>query len=106
MLVIIMLNHKKMEKEHQKLQRLFTQTAVSLVNSIDAKDKYTKGHSSRVADYSRRLAEMSGKDTEECHEVFYSALLHDVGKIGVPAASSINRGSLRKRSMMLSNSTP
>ena len=37
MLVIIMLNHKKMEKEHQKLQKLFSQTVVSLVNSIDAK---------------------------------------------------------------------
>ena len=91
MLVIIMLHHVNMQKEQQRLQRLFTQTAVALVNAIDAKDAYTRGHSSRVADYSRRLAEMNGKSEKECDEIYYAALLHDVGKIGVPS-SIINKG--------------
>ncbi|SCY55775.1 HD domain-containing protein [Lachnospiraceae bacterium XBB2008] len=90
MLVIIMINHVKMEKEQERLHRLFDQTSIALVNAIDAKDKYTRGHSSRVAEYSRRLAEMNGKNPEECDEVYYSALLHDVGKIGVPS-SIINK---------------
>ena len=72
-------------KEQQKsMWRLFKQTATALVNSIDAKDAYTHGHSSRVADYSRKIAELSGKSKEECDEVYFSALLHDVGKIGIP----------------------
>lgn len=90
MLVIIMLNHVKMEKEQEKLHNLFTQTSVALVSAIDAKDKYTRGHSSRVAGYARRLAEMSGMSPEQCDEIYYSALLHDVGKIGVPS-SIINK---------------
>ena len=79
-----------MEKEQESTQRLFTQTATALVNAIDAKDPYTHGHSSRVAEYSRRLAEMNRKSERECTEIYYSALVHDVGKIGVPR-SIINK---------------
>ena len=79
-------NEKEIQylKNSQKsTQRLFEQTATALVNAIDAKDKYTHGHSSRVAEYSRKIAEMSGKSEKECYEVYYAALLHDVGKIGI-----------------------
>ncbi len=78
------------EKEQQKLQRLFEQTATALVNAIDAKDKYTHGHSSRVAEYSKKIAALCGMDEKQCLEVYYAGLLHDVGKIGVPA-SVINK---------------
>ena len=71
-------------QQQKSMWRLFNQTATALVNAIDAKDAYTHGHSSRVADYSRRIAELSGKSEEECDEIYYSALLHDVGKIGIP----------------------
>ena len=50
---------------------MFEQTATALVNAIDAKDKYTHGHSSRVAEYSRKIAELSGKSAEECSEIFF-----------------------------------
>ncbi len=72
------------EEERKNVQRLFSQTATALANAIDAKDKYTHGHSSRVAEYSRKIAELAGKSPEECDEIYYVALLHDVGKIGVP----------------------
>ena len=65
------------------MHRLFEQTATALVNAIDAKDKYTHGHSSRVAEYSRKIAEELGKNERECEEIYYTALLHDVGKIGI-----------------------
>lgn len=74
----------KKEEEHKNVERLFTQTATALVNAIDAKDKYTHGHSARVAEYSRKIAEFAGKSPSECDEIYYVALLHDVGKIGVP----------------------
>ena len=72
----------KAEQEHA--QRLFTETAIALVDAIDAKDSYTRGHSSRVANYSRKIASLAGKSEEECAEIYYAALLHDVGKIGIP----------------------
>lgn len=56
----------------------------ALVGTIDAKDKYTSGHSTRVAEYSRSLALALGKSQEEAENVYYAALLHDIGKIGVP----------------------
>ncbi|MBO4901406.1 MAG: HD domain-containing protein [Lachnospiraceae bacterium] len=65
-------------------RRLFEQTATALVNAIDAKDTYSHGHSLRVAEYSKMIARMLGKDEEECQKIYYAALLHDVGKIGIP----------------------
>ncbi len=70
------------EQRHAKL--LFEQTAQALASAIDAKDKYTHGHSTRVAEYSEKIARTAGWDDEMCEEVYYSALLHDVGKIGIP----------------------
>lgn len=70
--------------EQGNMETMFEQTALALANAIDAKDKYTHGHSRRVAEYSKILAEKAGKAPEECRDIYYSALLHDVGKIGVP----------------------
>ncbi len=78
------------EEKHKNIQRLFEQTAVALVNAIDAKDKYTHGHSSRVAEYSKMIARLSGMSDAECDEIYYVALLHDVGKIGI-SESIINK---------------
>lgn len=72
-----------LKKENETSKRLFEQTAEALANAIDAKDKYTKGHSARVAEYSRKIAEYYGKNHQECEEIYYAALLHDVGKIGI-----------------------
>lgn len=58
----------------------------TLAGTIDAKDKYTNGHSMRVAIYSTRLAEELGWDEERIEKLRYEALLHDIGKIGVPDA--------------------
>lgn len=52
--------------------------------SIDAKDSYTNGHSFRVAEYSREIARRLGWSEEETENVYYMALVHDIGKIGVP----------------------
>ena len=72
-----------LKKQSEDTKRLFAQTAEALASAIDAKDPYTKGHSSRVAEYSRKIAELAGKDEQDCEEIYYAALLHDVGKIGV-----------------------
>jgi HD-GYP domain-containing protein (c-di-GMP phosphodiesterase class II) len=65
-------------------KELLTGTIRSLVNAIDAKDSYTCGHSDRVALLARRLAAAINFDSQQCHRIYMSGLLHDVGKIGVP----------------------
>jgi HD-GYP domain-containing protein (c-di-GMP phosphodiesterase class II) len=56
----------------------------ALINTIDAKDAYTCGHSDRVSSMSKRMAVQLGLSPEKCDEIRISGLLHDVGKIGIP----------------------
>ncbi|MCR5301305.1 MAG: HD-GYP domain-containing protein [Lachnospiraceae bacterium] len=83
-LISFQLNLSRKEEQDKNLRRLFEQTATALVNAIDAKDQYTHGHSSRVAEYSRKIAQEAGKSSRQCDDIYYVALLHDVGKIGIP----------------------
>ncbi|MBR6229795.1 MAG: HD-GYP domain-containing protein [Eubacterium sp.] len=83
-----------MESRHEGMRRLFEQTATALVNAIDAKDTYSHGHSIRVAEYARMIAEQMGFNQEECERVYYAGLLHDVGKIGIPNSIINKSGTL------------
>lgn len=83
-----------LEEQRKLSQRLFEQTATALANSIDAKDEYTRGHSLRVAEYSEKIARHIGKSEEECRKIFYTALLHDVGKIGIADSIITKNGRL------------
>jgi len=69
------------------LKTLLIGALKSLVNSIDAKDQYTRGHSDRVAIISKWLAEqyakVKGLPPEEIQKIYLSGLLHDIGKIGI-----------------------
>lgn len=81
--------HFKMEsfRRRQKEYKEITDQALkTIANTIDAKDSYTKGHSVRVAGYSREIARRLGMSEEEQERVYYIALLHDIGKIGIPDA--------------------
>ena len=74
----------ELHKSMQKVKRLIGEVICALGGAIDAKDAYTNGHSSRVAEYSKQIAWRLGKDEGEIEEIYYAGLLHDVGKIGVP----------------------
>lgn len=80
--IFIKINRLKREKE--RTEKLSIEVIQALAGTIDAKDRYTNGHSSRVADYARMLAEALELSEQEQKEVYYSALLHDIGKIGIP----------------------
>lgn len=69
---------------HDNIKTLSVEVMEALARTIDAKDKYTNGHSLRVAKYSRMIAERMGMKPEECENIYYMGLLHDIGKIGVP----------------------
>lgn len=75
---------KKAEDRRRKVERLSLQMVQTLAGTIDAKDKYTNGHSTRVAEYSRDIAKRYGKTEKEQEDIFYMGLLHDIGKIGIP----------------------
>ena len=77
-------------EKREKIERLATQMTRALVETIDAKDRYTSGHSARVARYSKMLAQRKGLPPEKCQQIFMMGLLHDIGKVGVPT-SIINK---------------
>ena len=72
------------EERAKKIEEMSFQTIQTLANAIDAKDPYTKGHSTRVSQYSVLIAEELGWDPDRVSDLRYAALLHDIGKIGVP----------------------
>ena len=72
-----------LENERMKLQMVFDQAAKAVMNAVDSGDERTKGHSLRVARYARDMAKKAGMNSSFCHEVFYSALVHDIGKMTV-----------------------
>ena len=74
----------KNEENNKKLEKLNDNVIKALAFTIDAKDRYTSGHSQRVANYSLELAKRMGKSEEEQRIIYYAGLLHDVGKIRVP----------------------
>ncbi len=67
---------------YQDLQATFRQTIQSLAKTIDKMDRYTAGHSERVARYAQRLAKSLGLSLAEVEIVRQAALMHDIGKIG------------------------
>ena len=69
----------------EESKQLFEEMAIALAKTIDAKDKYTHGHSERVATYSKLLAARAGENEREQERIYYMGLLHDIGKIGIPA---------------------
>lgn len=78
------LDEQEIKLETEKNKELTTDMIKALVKTIDAKDPYTNGHSIRVAEYTRMLAEQVYTDQDEIHSIYNIALLHDIGKIGIP----------------------
>ena len=78
------LNEIEFYKQAQiKESAMLREMTEALANAIDAKDKYTHGHSTRVATISKQIAKEYGFPDEECEHIYFAGLLHDVGKIGI-----------------------
>lgn len=75
---------KKYQERHQRDNEIINESIETFTGFIDAKDPYTNGHSKRVAVYTRQIAREMGYDGEELDRIYYIALLHDCGKIGIP----------------------
>lgn len=73
-----------LKKTYRRLQRAIFQSLLGLANALEAKDVYTRGHSVRVAGLARQIALRAGLPHSAAETVAQAALLHDIGKIGVP----------------------
>ena len=74
---------KYIEKENEQKQ-LVREIVEAFAKIIDMKDRYTNGHSSRVAEYTSKLTKELGYDDDTVEKYYNIALLHDIGKIGIP----------------------
>ncbi|MBR3463663.1 MAG: HD domain-containing protein, partial [Clostridiales bacterium] len=83
-------------EQQERDQKLLQEVIESYAQVVDAKDPYTNGHSSRVAEYAVKIAELAGKSEEECQQIYFTALLHDVGKVGIPDSIINKPGKLTK----------
>ena len=68
---------------YTKMRKMYLETIRALAAAIDAKDPYTKGHSERVAETSVVLAQELNLSDKDIENIEYTALLHDIGKIGI-----------------------
>lgn len=71
------------QRQYREMQQMFEGTIQSLVSALDAKDTYTCGHSSRVADLAVELSCRLGFDQEHVATIRMAGILHDIGKIGI-----------------------
>ena len=84
----------QLRKKKEEFEDIIEQSFHMFANIIDAKDPYTRGHSQRVAYYSKELARRMGLSEDERQKLSYIALLHDIGKIGVTDAILNKKGAL------------
>jgi putative two-component system response regulator len=84
----------ELHRERMKLERLSIATLEALVNALEAKDPYMRGHSARVADLSATIAHELGIPDEEVEHVRVAGRLHDIGKIGTREAVLNKQGAL------------
>src|SRR6266702_1595299 len=84
----------ELQRERMKLERISIATLEALVNALEAKDPYMRGHSARVADLSATIAHQLGMSEEDVELVRIAGRLHDIGKIGTREAVLNKQGAL------------
>jgi len=73
-------------RRQEQYKSIIDETLDAFANVIDAKDEYTNGHSIRVANYASEIARRMGLDEDTQENIHIIALLHDIGKVGIPDA--------------------
>lgn len=97
---------KKLEAKRKEYQDIVEQSLLTFAKTIDAKDSYTNGHSTRVAMYAREIAKRYGMSDYEQERIYYMGLLHDIGKIGIPDNILTKPGRLTDEEMKIIQTHP
>ena len=87
-------------------RELFEQTIGALANAVDARDRYTRGHSNRVSHIAEAMCRVMKLSETEIEKIKWAGLLHDVGKIGIRDDILLKEGPLDKRERTLMNRHP
>jgi response regulator RpfG family c-di-GMP phosphodiesterase len=74
----------QLEVTHESLKKSYMASVKVFSNLVELREGAAQGHSRRVADVAHRLAARVGLSTAQCQDVLFAALLHDIGKIGLP----------------------
>ena len=75
---------RKALRKQLEYKNITVESIQAIARTIDAKDEYTNGHSTRVGYYSKLIAENLGMSQDDVDNIYYIALLHDIGKIAIP----------------------
>ncbi|MBU0518947.1 response regulator [bacterium] len=91
---VLLKQKEEIRRLYSQLQRSYLGTITSLYFALEAKDQYTRGHSERVFHYSLHMGKELDLNLEEMVYLKYAALLHDLGKIGIPDSILLKPGKL------------
>ena len=94
--ILYRIREENYRRSAEKLNNVISQTMSTFANFIDTKDRYTKGHSTRVSYYSQKIAEKLGMSEEQIRDIGYIGLMHDCGKLGIPGEILNKPGILTK----------
>jgi putative nucleotidyltransferase with HDIG domain len=87
-------------------RELFEQTIGALANAVDARDRYTRGHSNRVSHIAEAMCRVMRLPETEIEKIKWAGLLHDVGKIGIRDNILLKEGPLDREERLLMNQHP
>jgi putative nucleotidyltransferase with HDIG domain len=87
-------------------RELFEQTIGALANAVDARDRYTRGHSNRVSRIAEAMCRVMKLPESEIEKIKWAGLLHDVGKIGIRDNILLKEGPLDREERVLMNQHP
>ncbi|WP_456395549.1 HD domain-containing phosphohydrolase [Desulfurobacterium sp.] len=88
---------ESLEQKIKEEKELLESTIKSMIRGIEIRDSYTRGHSERVASYSREIAKNMGLNKQQIEKIYMAALLHDIGKIGIPDSILLKPGKLTEK---------
>jgi putative nucleotidyltransferase with HDIG domain len=95
-----------LQESHQELSDAYTNTLEGWAKALELKDKVTQGHTLRVAELTLRLAEKMNVDEEELTHIQWGAILHDIGKMGIPDSILNKPGKLTKKEWAIMHRHP
>lgn len=96
----------QLANDASQYKKLSEQSLLAITRAVEAKDLYTKGHSERVAKYSEMIAKKTGYSDDDAKTLYIMALMHDVGKIGIPDAIINKPGALTDEEFKIIKSHP
>lgn len=87
----------RLDEKTRQMENVVLQAFTTVANIVDAKDDFTESHSINVARYAALIAKELGWSDKEIHNIYYTGLLHDIGKISVPDRIIRKSGTLSER---------